>query len=262
MENNNEIELVEEPTFGDRLADFFVSFIKLFLRILVVLLLGTGLGAGLYFGVPALYNQFIQPVQVHGEQITDLAARQEQDALQLTDRLDDLQARLAVLETAHTEDGETFAELEARQDTLALALEQQDAIQEQLDALQADIESLMDAADENAATLNELSAQVNMDKQPLATLARDLQKVKALQVIGRARLDLFEGNTGAAAQNLRIALSILEQVAAEAPEEEVDLIVQVIERIELATDNLEEAPLIAANDLEVAWQLLLEVPLD
>ncbi len=262
MENNQELEIIEEPSFGDRLADFFVKFIKIFLRVLVILLLGIGLGAGLYFGVPALYNQFIEPVQVHGEQIADLIARQEQDTVQLTERLDDLQARLAALETADTEDAETFAELEARQDTLALALEQQDAIQEHLDTMQADIADLMEITGANASLLDELTVQVNSGDQPLLVLARDLQKVKALQVIGRARLDLNEGNAVAAAQNVDAALVILAQAAMDAPEEEADQIAAVVERLEMVQENLEAAPLIAANDLEVAWQLLLDVPLE
>ena len=262
MENNQELEIIEEPGFGDRLADFFVKFIKIFLRVLVILLLGIGLGAGLYFGVPALYNQFIEPVQVHGEQIADLTARQEQDTVQLTERLDDLQARLAALETADTEDAETFAELEARQDTLALALEQQDAIQEQLDTMQADIDDLMEITGANASVLDELTVQVNSGDQPLLVLARDLQKVKALQVIGQARLDLNEGNAVAAAQNVDAALSILAQVAVDAPEEEAAQMAAAVERLEMVQENLETAPLIAANDLEVAWQLLLDVPLE
>ena len=262
MENNQELEIVEEPGFGDRLADFFVKFIKIFLRVLVILLLGIGLGAGLYFGVPALYNQFIEPVQVHGEQITDLTARQQQDTTQLTERLDDLQERLAALETADTEDAEVFAVLEARQDTLALALEQQDAIQEQLDAMQADIDDLMEITGANASLLDALTVQVNSEDQPLLVLARDLQKVKALQVIGRARLDLNEGNTVAAAQNVDTALSILEQAVVDAPEEEAAQIAAVVERLEMVQENLGTAPLIAANDLEVAWQLLLAVPLE
>jgi hypothetical protein len=75
----------------------------------------------------------------------------------------------------------------------------------------------------------------------------------------RARLWLIENNAGLAAEEVEAARTALARVAAVAPAEEVAPLQAVLDRLTLTQEDLQFRPLIAADDLEIAWQLLAQV---
>jgi chromosome segregation ATPase len=244
--------------FGDRLGSFVVRALRLLLRLLVVALLGIALGAGAYLGLPALYRSYVEPVQLNAQRIQELekalaeaqAAGLEKETAQ-AGRVADLEGQVVSL-------GEALQEQSTRMETLAATAEKQ---RKQLDALDRemnrvdDVESEVEAIGSRLGSLEETLAG---EDAPTQQLARQFQLLRALELLTRARLWLTQNNLGLAAKDLTSALSDLQKVQETAPEEEAAVLASVTERIELALGDLNTAPVIAADDIEVAWRMLYE----
>src|SRR3990172_1346815 len=63
-----------EPTMGDRTATFAARGARFLLRLLFVLMVGLGLGLAVYFGVPAVYRKYVEPVQANTERLAEVEA--------------------------------------------------------------------------------------------------------------------------------------------------------------------------------------------
>ena len=54
------------PTsFRSRFTMAFYAFVRALVRLLLVILILELLGAGIYFGLPALYRRFVQPIETN-----------------------------------------------------------------------------------------------------------------------------------------------------------------------------------------------------
>jgi uncharacterized coiled-coil protein SlyX len=217
------------PSVGQRLGKFFQFLFRL---VLVVLLLGV-IGAGLYFGLPLVYERYVLPVQENTDQLQQLRDQQSQSEQVVAE----LQARIAVLEIAQAENAQTFAGLETRVGELETEIA---AHTEALTALDA---MLMDAQAQNAATRAELERQIKW--------------LKALELLSRARLFMYQSNFGLARQDVQAARDLLAPVQAAAPIELVDDLNAVLLRLDLALSNLPDFPVAASDDIDIAWQVLL-----
>ncbi len=162
------------------------------LRLLFLLVLGIGLGVAIYYAVvwggPALYNQFVYPVQENTLRLEDLDARQAQSNQLISDRLDALQARLEALEIQGDTDRETFSSLQSGIDAVTTSLtdlqaaqtEAQAAIDDLLAAqaaTDASLESIQAAQAEAVAHLAEEQAALGEAQSALADLARQLDDI-------------------------------------------------------------------------------------
>lgn len=242
---------------GDR------SLLSRFLRLLVGLALSTLLGVGLgvlgFVGLPWLYRGFTEPVQAN----TTLVARQAAEladvrgtlaavSSQEGEQLDNLQSQLAGYGTA----------LDAQQDQIG-------ALQSDLAALQRSMDSLSAARDRLArqdAALSELATEVAALQEavesggtPLQRLERRLLLTQASLHMLRGRIWLIENNAGLAMQEVEAARAAVAQAVAQTPAGEQAPLQEVAVRLDLTLEDLQLRPLIAAGDLEIAWQLLAQV---
>jgi chaperonin cofactor prefoldin len=121
-----ETQPVGHSASGSRLGRTARSTAGCLLRLLFIVILGIGLGAAIYYGVvygaPALYYQYVYPVQQNTLRLEDLEARQAQSDQQLAARLDAMQARLEALEIQGDTDRETFSTLQSGLDAIATSL--------------------------------------------------------------------------------------------------------------------------------------------
>jgi hypothetical protein len=78
-------------------------------------------------------------------------------------------------------------------------------------------------------------------------------------MLGRARLYLAQSNFGLAREDVNSARDLLVTLQTETKDEARG---QAIARLDLALGNLPAFPVVAAGDLEIAWQILMsgEVP--
>lgn len=146
----------------------------------------------------------------------------------------------------------------------------------QIDRLEADITALQTELDEtkNRVTALETSVEVhtasieklaeiqasleiqledNNDKT-LIELRHQVMITRTLDMLGRARLYLAQSNFGLAREDVKSARDLLAALQAEAKDEARG---QAIARLDMALGNLPAFPVVAAGDLEIAWQILM-----
>ena len=217
------------PTFGQRVGRFF-SF--LFRLLLLLILLGV-IGAGLYFGLPLLYQRYILPVQENTAQLQQLRAQQ----IQSEQTIADLQTRLADIETQQAQQAESLVKLDGRV---------------------TDVETEIAAHTETLAALEKMQATLQAQNDAdSAELKRQVNLLKVMELLSRARLYMYQSNFGLAKQDAQAARDLLVTVQPDAPESLVDDLDAVLLRLDLALSNLPDFPVAASDDLDIAWQILL-----
>ena len=122
------------------------------------------------------------------------------------------------------------------------------AIEKTIDAHTASIAKL----DEMQATLDqEITTQNN---SVMIALRREIKLTRTIETLARARLYLSQSNFGLAREDIQTAHDLLVELQNET---EDDVLAQTISRLDLALTNLPDFPVVAAGDLEIAWQILM-----
>jgi len=258
---------------GERAWRAVIGFLRFVIRLVLVILLAVLLGAGIYFGVPALYRSYIQPVERNLAQVNDTQARQEGINQRMDQKLEALQARLEKLELQNDTHKQALDELDSRLGNLETSALSDDERQAQEQRL-SDLEAAVQAASENLATLQnqvvaldlvqaqtdlqvqDLARKAKIEQVPLQALRNELLLVKAMLHLTRSRLFLVEDNLGLAEQDVSAARLLLAGLQGEVPPYQVDALGAILTRLDAALGNLPARPVLAAEDLEVAWQLL------
>jgi chromosome segregation ATPase len=260
------------PSTGSRIGQAIVSLVRVLVRLLLVIILAVALGVGIYWGIPALYRRYVQPVERNLSSLNDAQARQQEASHQLEQRLDSLQERLEDLELQNDTHKQTLDELGSRlggleaeaqsgeEEEIASRLDDVDAALQamgaDLEQAQKDLAGVNEAMAQNDLELQDLAAQAEMGATPLQELRNELQVVKAMEHLTRSRLFLVENNLGLAEQDVGAARFLLVGLQGEVPEEQVETLEAVISWLDSALDNLPARPILAAQDIEAAWQLL------
>jgi len=243
---------------SDRRGSFAVRFFRAVLRWLFVVVLGILLGVGVALGLPTLYRSFVEPVQLNAERIQELEKSFADD--QANDREKDAAEaqRLADLEGRMVTAGETLQEQGTKLQTLADTVEKQRKQLDEFDRELIRVDEVESQIKEIGSRLSALEETLASEDAPTQRLGRQFQLLRALELLTRARLWLTQNNLGLAAEDLSTALADLQKVQQVAPEDEAKVLETVTKRIELAVGELETAPVLAADDIEVAWRLLYQ----
>lgn len=272
------------PSFGRRLLLAFGKLAKFTLRLLFVLVIGMLLGGGIYwaasYGVAAVNRRVFQPIGEHTRWLADLESRYSQDYSRLNERTQALQERLDALESQGNITRETLDALQARLTTSETLLDEiqitLDSAQDNLSTLETrqtgsepEIAKLQTALTELETTVSDLTETTAYlisdvealsvtvkDESPLIAFRIDVQMLKAMELLTRARLQLAQDNLGAATTEVREAREVLLALGATIPAYQQDALEAIVRRLDLGLANLPNAPRLAADDFEIAWQLL------
>jgi helix-hairpin-helix protein len=150
-------------------------------------------------------------------------------------------ARVGELETRIENLQTELSEMDARVGAIETSIEAHTAGIEKLETLQATLEQ-------------EAEAQTN---SMMRILKREIMLTRAIETLSRARLYLSQSNFGLAKTDVQSARSILADLSADAPFYQMDALDQIIGRLDLALSNLPAFPIIAVDDVDIAWQLLM-----
>jgi len=239
-------EINTTPSFWSRLGRAFVNI----LRALLVLAIVAGIAAGVYYGTPYLYNKFILPVETNTTRLSEVESKQSADVNQLATQVADLKTRLTNLETRQTESAQTMAELQGQVSALETAIETHTKSLKQLESMQTSLDAL-------TATSNEHQTLLVGENSALASLQRQVTMSRTIELLSRARLYLSQSNFGLAKQDVQAAQDLLVALQAEIPAEKLPALQSVIARLNLALGNLPAFPVVAVDDVDIAWQLLV-----
>jgi hypothetical protein len=218
-----------DPSFGDRVGRFFRFLLRL---VLLLFFLGV-LSLVLYLTLPWLYQRFIRPVEQNTAQVRQLQTQQEQTEQELAD----LQDRLEAMEDGQDQNGESFTEMAQRLNELEEEINTRTESLETLERMVADLEGQSDA---NSVKLEQ---QITM--------------LKAMELMSRARLSMYQSNFGLAREDVQIARDLLAAVQPDPPEARAEELNAVVLRLDMVLSNLPAFPVAAADDLDIAWQILL-----
>jgi len=203
-------------------------------NLLVIIVILSALAAAIYFGWPIVYSEYILPVQNHTSQIAQL----EQDQQQTNAQLAGLATQLASGATQAASQAQTLGGLGSRVDTL---------------------ESEINAHTQSLTALDEMQTTLQSDKQNLnAELDRQIKVLRGMELLSRARLFLYQSNFGMAKQDVQTARAILAALQPAAPEPLATELTEVVQRLDLCLSRLPDFPVPASDDLDIAWQVLLE----
>lgn len=221
-----------QPNFFQRLRRAFLGFLKFVFVLLFIALLLGGVGAGVYFGLPYLRQAFIVPVEQNRERIGEIAQQQARDVLALNAQIDDLNAEIqrlkSELETQQTRDDDLAAQLAA-------------------------IETAIEAQNASLKKLEEMQAKLDQS----AELAHEIRLTRVIDLLSRTRLYLSQSNFGQARQDVALARDLLTELREQTPEAERANLDAALFRLSLALENLPAFPVIAVDDLNIAWNLLV-----
>ena len=220
------------PTFGQIVRGIILAILRL---VIIVAVIG-GCGAAVYFGAPFVNDQFVRPVEENTSQMNDINFRQSQSEFQVAD----LQMRLATLEAAQTTQSESIADITSQLQTLEAG---------QTD--QGETTSLLDSR------VQALEGADAMRNESLAELTYQSDLLRAMELLSRARLFLYQSNFGLARLDVQAARDALAEIRSTAPESKQKDLNEALRRLDTALADLPDFPVAASDDLDIAWQILL-----
>ena len=239
-------ELKPTPSFWSRLGRAIVNI----LRFLLILAVIAGVAAAIYYGTPYLYEKFILPVETNTARLNEVENKQAAGVDQLTVQIADLKTRLADLETRQTASALEIAETQGQVAALETAVQSHGETLKQLADLQAALDTL------SATTAKHESLLVG-ENSALADLQGQVTLSRVIELLSRSRLYLYESNFGLARQDVQAARDLLLKLQDDMPADKIANLQGVIPRLDLALGNLPNFPVIAADDVDIAWQLLV-----
>lgn len=217
------------PSFGERVSRFF----RFLLRLAALLVILAIISMALYFVLPWLYQKYITPVEQNTAQMSELQSRLEQTEQELAH----LQTRLEDIEAGQNQNAGSLNELDQRVN---------------------DIETEINARTQSLAALEQMQSELQEQTEAnSAEFQRQLDLLKAMELLSRARLFMYQSNFGLARQDVQIARHLLATVQTDAPESLADDLDAVLLRLDMTLSNLPNFPVVASDDLDIAWQILL-----
>jgi len=214
---------------------------------LVALTLIAGIGAAIYFGWPEVNRRFIQPIADNTAELNTLDGRLEDTRTQLAELEDRVDASIA----AQGGMPERLANAETALSDITESLDDVAADTRALDRLVADHTNRLEAIEAAQATL--IADQASADAETM----RQFGLLRSMELLSRARLFLYQSNFGLAEVDVQVARDLLSEIAADYPETDAALMTEVIFRLDRTLDQLPERPVAAADDLDIAWSVLL-----
>lgn len=271
---------VENPTpnnenFGTRLLSGFFNLTRIVVRFLLIILL-LGLLALLLFGVPYFYWRYVTPTVNEFKHVASAQVAQELLNPRLLDDLDNMQQRADTIETRLDSEKQQFGEIEGSIDALVATQQSQvelyqktqnavdekyQEISDQITALETKLVEINISLENFGTSIGaveekslELEARLFSDDEPINQLRRDIQLLKVMELLTRSRLFMSQDNLGLAEDDIQSAHELLSNLRV--PEVQAEVLVDTIERINQALDNLPLSPDLASQDLEIAWRLI------
>jgi DNA repair exonuclease SbcCD ATPase subunit len=229
------------------------------LRVLFVVVLAIALALAVYFGVPRVYRDWILPVRENSARIEALERAQATFHDDQEARLGQIGDRLASLEGKLGAQVEQIAELGARVETLNETSTDLEAQIASIGDLESQIKDIKGALDDTNERLDQMQQEVADLGNPSQQLALNLQLLRVMELVNRSRLWLVQGNFGLAGQQIQTGIEAMDSLVDEASQEDMKSALMAIrDHLSAANERLRVSPVVADNELEIAWRLLLE----
>jgi len=233
--------------------------LRAIVRLALVLMVGICLGVVLYFGGLILYQRLVlQPAGSQAARLDDLEGRLSLQQTQEAERLDQYNQRLLSLEEDSAGMGEDISALQGDMQQVETSLEEVTQNLGRLDDMQEDLDALTQQNVQTTQSIGSIEDTLEAGDTPLAELQREVKVLRAMELLNRSRLYLMQNNPGLAGEDMENARQTLEELYTITPEAQQPLVDGWMQRIDLALANLPYSPVLASDDLEIAWRMLVE----
>lgn len=135
----------------------------------------------------------------------------------------------------------------------------------ELAELQTRIATLEAGQTTNTESLTDINSRVQtlegadvQRNESLVELTYQSDLLRAMELLSRARLFLYQSNFGSARLDVQAARDTLADMQSTAPEGKQEDISEALFRLDLVLKNLPSFPVAASDDLDIAWQVLLD----
>lgn len=249
-----------KSSFGATAGSVFMAFV----RVVVVLLAMLILLLAAYFGVVYLYQQVIEPIQNSDLRMDEMENRLQTQRQQIDERLLQFNDRLTALESQSDLRAEDMDQLRVDLEALQTAVTDQALEVRRLNQIESAVSYLATQVMEQrlerfTATPTPTpygwkgtGAEVNLE-----ALRSDVEVLKALLLIDRARSDLLQDQPEEAENHIRAAQALLAALAEREPADaRLRVIPGVTRRLDLALEDVATLPILSAEDLLTAWRVL------
>ncbi len=247
-----------------------VMVFKGLVRLILVILAGAAIGLLVYLSYAFIFRDLVlKPSSDIQQGLAIAETRQALAQERIDDKLSEYNERLSVLESQHSIDAETLAELKSNVESLQTAIESQTALLDRIDELENTLEEMSAQAeemgkqiDDNAEGLQYLQATLQPDgvlssKEENAALLSEVRLLHALELLDRARLYLLQNNLGLAGQDILLAREVLFLIYEDAPLDKQSLLADWMGRLEAVGALLPKSPGLASVDLEIVWNRMI-----
>jgi len=143
-------------------------------------------------------------------------------------------------------------DLERQFGDLATELSDQDATLAEIDGRATEIAAIIAGVDEHLADVDAAASA------RAAALGNQLEVSRVIDLTARARLFLYQANYGLAIDDLVVAKAILDAIDPTSGGITSEIRDAASARLALSLASLPDRPVLAADDLNVAWQLLVD----
>ncbi len=250
------------PSFGERLGRAFKAFWRFIVRLVLVLLVLGLIAGAIYLAVPYFYRHYVQPLEDLQAQVDTLQQQTVDRAQQVNQRLGVLQQDLADLQANQQALSQQMEDLQGNEAQIATRLDaletQAKALDSQIQSLEARLDKQEDAAQSVQATAEALQSAWAQWETRLQAMQLQVGVLQTLESLTRARLLLSQENYGLAASELQRAAAAVAWLQAHTDEHQ-ETLGQAARQIALAHDALPDKPQVSVQDVEAAWQLLVEL---
>ncbi len=244
---------------GERFSIAVGAFLRAVLRLIVVILAGVILAGLLYMGFVLIYQQAILPARENAARISLLETQQASQNEALGQRLEKLQQQFTELGNQMIILQDEFAALKRDQELIQstqqaypLQLKRLEDLEKKLSEVQKTSQQALELAEENQQTI--ASGDLLKEAEYRLTV------LKSALLIQRARMLLSQANFGLARNEILAARLLLVELQNNASEEQKAELAAWIGRLDSALVNLPDRPVMAANDLQAAENLILLPP--
>ncbi len=245
---------------GERFSIAVGAFLRAVLRLIVVILAGVILAGLLYMGFVLIYQQAILPARENAARISLLETQQASQNEALGQRLEKLQQQFTELGNQMIILQDEFAALKRDQELIQstqqaypLQLKRLEDLEKKLSEVQKTSQQALELAEENQQTI--ASGDLLKEAEYRLTV------LNSALLIQRARMLLSQANFGLARNEILAARLLLVELQNNASEEQKAELAAWIGRLDSALVNLPDRPVMAANDLQAAENLILLPPI-
>jgi hypothetical protein len=126
-----------------------------------------------------------------------------------------------------------------------------------LQQLVKDVDALKGDLGNTAAEVQALQGLLSGSEAPLQELDRRLQLIRVMELMTRARWWLIQNNLGLASEDAQAAVAAMESIMQTSPDSQRATLQPIVDRLKLVLLDLPGSPVVAADDLEIAWDLIV-----